>query len=44
MMRPITAVLLAATALAACGCGVKVVEGPDLGLDFRPYVPRDTVI
>ncbi len=29
--------------LAICGCGVKVTDGPDLGLDFRPFVPRETV-
>ncbi len=30
--------------VAICGCGVKVAEGPDLGLDFQPFVPRETVI
>lgn len=27
------------SALALCGCGLQVAEGPDLGLEFRPYTP-----
>lgn len=30
--------------VAICGCGVKVTEGADLGLDFEPFVPRQTVV
>lgn len=32
------------SALGICACGVKAPEGPDLGLDFQPYVPRETII
>ena len=28
--------------VAVCGCGIKVTDGPDLGLDFEPFVPRET--
>ncbi len=29
-------------ALGLCGCGVKLVGGSDLGLPFKPFVPRKT--
>ena len=32
------------SALGICACGVPPSEGPDLGLDFQPYVPRETVL
>ncbi len=31
-------------ALGICGCGLRHADGPDLGLAFKPFVPRKTVL
>ncbi len=31
-------------AIGICGCGIKASGSPDLGLEFRPFIPRKTKI